>query len=208
MIMKNKVTLKDAFTVPNILSYIRILLIPLFVWFFLTALYGPDELSYYYYISAGIVIVSGLTDMLDGKIARRFNQITELGKLIDPVADKLTQGAVILCLALKFPLMWITFGLLAAKELFMGIIGLINLKRFGKKLDGALWFGKVCTTVFYLIVSALLLIPDIWPELANGLIIFCGVVILITFVLYARVLFRPNSEANSNRIADVKNKDK
>ena len=207
MIMKNKVTLKDAFTIPNILSYVRILLIPLFIWLFLTALWGPDELSYYYYIAAGIVLLSGLTDMLDGKIARHFNQITELGKLLDPVADKLTQGAVIFCLALKFPLMWVTFGLLVVKELFMGIVGLVNLKRFGKKLDGALWFGKVCTTLFYVVVSALLLIPDIWSELANGLIAFCGVVILITFVLYARVLIRPNAEQNSDKIADVNSKD-
>lgn len=203
MIMNNKITKKDALTIPNILTYIRILLIPLFIWRFCVALFGPEEHYFNYYIAAGIVIFSGLTDMLDGKIARRFNQITELGKLIDPVADKLTQGAVVFCLALKYELMWVLFGLLVFKELFMGVMGLINLKRYRKKLDGALWYGKVCTTIFYLVVSAMLLFPSMPEWLANTLIIICGCVLLATFVLYARVLIELNSHELNEKVADV-----
>lgn len=88
---------KDFFTLPNILSYVRLLLIPVFMVHYLTA---TDERDYL--ISGMIIVFSGLTDLLDGIIARKFNQITEVGKLLDPIADKLTQVAVIICLMFRY----------------------------------------------------------------------------------------------------------
>ena len=82
-------------SIPNILSLVRILLIPFFLWAFLW--------KRSYLLSSGLLIFSGLTDLCDGYIARRFNMVTELGKVLDPVADKLTQLAILFCLSLRYP---------------------------------------------------------------------------------------------------------
>ena len=88
---KQKMTAKEIFSIPNLMGYFRILLIPVFSWIYIHA----DGVSDYY-MAAVLVGISGLTDMFDGKVARKFNMITELGKFIDPLADKLTQGALVL----------------------------------------------------------------------------------------------------------------
>ena len=69
--------------------------------------------------AAGVLALSGLTDMLDGWVARRFDQITDLGKMLDPFADKLTQGVVALCIALRFPAIRPLLLLFILKELLM-----------------------------------------------------------------------------------------
>ena len=90
-----------------------------------------------YWIVAVLVGISGLTDLLDGKVARKFDMVTELGKALDPIADKLTLGAIIFCLVVKNPIVWIIVILYIIKEGYMGIMGLLLLKRNGRKLDGA-----------------------------------------------------------------------
>ncbi|GGA83460.1 CDP-alcohol phosphatidyltransferase family protein [Ornithinibacillus halotolerans] len=173
-----KLTKREIFTIPNILSYIRLLLIPVFVYIYITADHAEA-----YYIAAFIILVSGLTDMLDGWIARKFNQITELGKTVDPIADKLTQAAILGCLMFRYDYMWILVILLVVKELFMGINGLILLKR-GKKLDGAMWFGKVSTAVFYVATFILIGFPEISSQVASLLILSTGAFLALAFVLY------------------------
>lgn len=81
--------LKDLFSIPNLMNYFHILLIPAYL-----LVYFHADSADGYRIAAGILILSALTDMVDGKIARKFNMVTEWGKLLDPAADKLTQGAV------------------------------------------------------------------------------------------------------------------
>ena len=130
--------------------------------------------------------ISGLTDMFDGKVARKFNMITELGKFIDPLADKLTQGALVLCFAVRYPLMRAVLALFILKEGFMGIMGLLLLPR-GKKLDGAMWFGKVCTAVLYVLLFILLLFPGISLTAANLLISACGAFMLFSLIMYIPV---------------------
>ena len=99
---------KDLFTIPNLMGYFRILLIPVFCYFYIK--------KQAYLLAAGIVLISSLTDLFDGYIARRFNMVTELGKALDPVADKLTHAALALCLAFRYPLMWALLALMAVKE--------------------------------------------------------------------------------------------
>lgn len=171
----------DAWTIPNLLSYFRIFLIPIFAYVYLAAEQIQD-----YYLAAAVIALSGMTDLFDGKIARKFNQITELGKFLDPLADKLTQGAMVLCLASRFPLMWMLVGIFVVKEGFMGVMGLILLRR-GKKLDGAMWFGKVCTALLYIVVFALLLLPVMSTSVANVLICVCAVDMIVTLILYIPV---------------------
>ena len=173
---------KDFWTIPNLLCYFRILLIPVFIWSYLRA-QTPED----YFISAAIIALSGLTDFFDGYIARKFNQITDLGKILDPLADKLTQGALVFCLTTRYPGMWVVVALFIIKEGFMGIMGIIMLRHNGHKLDGAMWFGKVSTAVLYVTLTLLLLVFSMPMWLANAFITLCAVVMLFALVSYIPV---------------------
>ena len=174
----------DALTIPNLLCYFRMILIPVFV-----IVYFSAQNVKGFYWAAAIIALSGITDLLDGKIARKFNQITELGKFLDPLADKLTQGAMVFCLASRFSWMWLLVAIFIIKEGFMGIMGLISLRK-GKKLDGAMWFGKVCTALLYFVFFLLLLFPEIPLQIANILIGICAVDMIATLILYIPVFFK------------------
>ena len=91
---QEKKPINQNLTVPNALSVLRIVIIPFFAWFFL-----KDQLLE----AVALLVLSGLSDCVDGFLARKLNQVTELGKMLDPLADKLTQGVVAICLAVKFP---------------------------------------------------------------------------------------------------------
>jgi len=176
--------MKDAFNIPNSLCYLRILLIPIFMYFFVTA--DQQNLSRYY-ISAIIILVSGITDMLDGFIARRFNMITELGKTLDPIADKLTQLAIAVAISIKFPAILVLVGIVFVKELVMGIFCLVLIRQ-KKKPDGAMWFGKISTWVYYVAMFTIVVIPktpqnDVFVYLLAGT---AGVFMLFAFILYLR----------------------
>lgn len=178
-------TKKDIFSVPNMMGYFRILLIPVYVLLYYNAKSVRD-----YYIAAVLVGISGITDMLDGKIARRFNMITELGKALDPVADKLTLGAMILCLAFRYPNMRWLVGLFVLKEGFMGVMGLVMSRCRGKKLDGAKWYGKVCTAFSYVVMFVLFFFLRLPMGLVNVLIGICGVLMVVTWGLYVPVFVK------------------
>lgn len=164
---------KQVFSIPNLLGYFRIILIPVIMWKYMSAQQSSD-----YYAVAFLVALSGLSDALDGQIARRFHMVTPLGKALDPIADKLTQGALAICLMTKYPLMIALFVLFLIKEAFMGITGLFFLKR--GEVYGAMWYGKVCTAVLYAVMILLIFFPAIPPSAANALIL-----ISIGFMLYS-----------------------
>lgn len=187
---------KEIFSIPNILSYFRIVLIPVFIVLFFNSNKGIG----YHVAAAGVLILSGLTDMLDGKIARKFNQITELGKIIDPVADKLTQCAIMICLAMRYKLLWAFIGVLVIKEITMAILALLFLKK-GRKLKGAHWYGKVSTTVFYLVMTVLLAIPPskMPYELSTALILISGAFMVFAFIMYVRVYFSMGRDIRDNK---------
>lgn len=131
-----------AFTIPNILCLIRILLITPFVEFFL------DER----YIAALLVIaISGLTDCFDGMIARRFNQESELGKILDPLADKLTLLAVGVCLCVIEPFFLPVVIILVVKDILM-LIGSSRVVKKGIIVPKSKWYGKLGTVMFYITV--------------------------------------------------------
>ncbi len=177
---------KEIFSIPNILGYFRILLIPFFMYTYLNAKTVSD-----YYAPAVIVGVSSITDMFDGLIARKFNMVTELGKLIDPFADKLTQGALIICFIVKYQYMRYLLMLYVLKEGFMLIAGLFMLYHNGKKLNGAKWYGKVSTALVYVVMFILFLNPIFFPDMneniINVLILLCGFAMAATLALYVPV---------------------
>ena len=174
---------KDIFTIPNILSYFRIALIPVFVVLFLNA-YSCHGMGYH--IGAVVTLaVSGITDMLDGRIARKFDMITELGKIVDPLADNLTQFAVVVCLAIEYKLLIPVIALLVIKELSMAVLGVVFLRK-GRKLKGAHWYGKVSTVVFYAVMIVLLIVPyaKMPFPLSTVLIAISGAWMLFSFIMY------------------------
>ena len=165
-----KIDIRDIKKLPNILSLVRILLIPVFVMIFL---WENGNINYQiaqgakangYVIAAVIVVISGITDAADGFIARRFNMITDLGKVLDPFADKLTQAAVVLCLVIRYKHLWqwiaALFILILIKELTLLTAGVVFLRK-GQNLDGALWYGKLATIVFYILMIVLIGAPEI-----------------------------------------------
>lgn len=180
-LLKNlKFKKEEIWSIPNIMGYFRILLIPVFCWLFFTAQEDGG-----YYMAAAVVLVSTVTDFLDGFVARRFHMVTELGKFIDPVADKLTHGALVICLASRYPLLWAAVALMVLKEGYMALMGIIKLKK-GKKLDGAMWYGKICTASLFMVMLLLMLFPHIPAAAADGLILLCLAVMLFTWVMYMR----------------------
>lgn len=180
-------TKKEIFSVPNLMGYFRILLIPVFCW-----LYAARRA----YLAAGLVVlISALTDLFDGKIARKFNMVTELGKILDPVADKLTHCALAVCLALRYPLMWALLLLMAVKEGYMGIMGLLFLRK-GRMLDGAMWFGKVCTAVLFAGLMILFLFPHLPAASVNGMIILMMAVMIFTLCMYVPVFRKMKQEGD------------
>ena len=107
---KNEVISKDLMTIPNAISFTRILLITPFVAFFIKEMY----------VAAAITVgISGLSDLFDGMIARKFNQESELGKVLDPLADKLTLIAVGICLIFIEPYVLPLMIIMVAKDVFM-----------------------------------------------------------------------------------------
>lgn len=175
---------KEVFSIPNLMGYFRIILIPIFIYTYYNATSTRD-----YYIVGAIVCLSAMTDFLDGYVARNYNMITELGKFIDPLADKLTQCALVVCLTNKYDFMKYIVVLFIIKEGFMAIMGIIMLRR-GKKLDGAKWFGKLCTAVLYIVMFMLIFYPSIHDTTANLLIALCGGFMLMSFILYIPVFYK------------------
>lgn len=171
---------KDICSIPNLLSLLRLVLIPVYVTIYLNARSATD-----YYLAAGILAVSCLTDMIDGKIARHFNMITSLGKVLDPLADKLTQFTLILCLALKVKntLLWYLIGLFVLKEGFQLIAGSLRLRK-GIMLKGALLSGKICTTILFVSLILMVMMPDMPLKTINLITIIDAVFLLIAFVHY------------------------
>lgn len=168
---------KDILTIPNMLSFLRLALIPVFIVLYLTD----------HFMGALIcLMISVASDFLDGKLARALNQITELGVLMDPVADKFTQGAIVICLGIKYPILWFIFGIQVIKEGFMVAAGLITLKKRGIKLHKAAWYGKVSTGVTDGTLLLMLLFPGMPEQLRLGLVILCAVFMVLALVLYIR----------------------
>lgn len=148
---QNKANASRIITVPNGMSVLRILLVPVFAAFYLNGNLPAAVTT---------LVISGVTDMLDGLIARRFNQITDLGKMLDPFADKLTQGVVALCIAIRFPSIRPLLLLFILKELLMLSCAVVLLKKH-KRPCAAKWYGKVATVMFYISVSAIVLLDGL-----------------------------------------------
>ena len=190
---------KDLVTIPNLLSLFRLVLIPVYIVIYLRA----DSVgNHYYYIAAGILAVSCLTDMIDGKIARHFNMISNVGKILDPLADKATQFTLIVCLTIEHPSLLVLVALFVVKESFQLIAGFMILRK-GKILSGALLSGKICTTVLFISLILMVMFPQMSERTIQLLTVINCVFLLISFIGYARIYY-----TNSPMIQEIEPEEK
>lgn len=168
--MKNKII-----TIPNMLTLFRIILIPVFVWAYC--------FKCAYSLSFGILLVSGITDIADGFIARHFNLISPLGKALDPIADKLTQLTVLLCLCSRFPEIIFLAVFLVIKEVVSGVF-LLRVIHKTKKVYGADWHGKIVTWLLDITMLLHVLWWDIPGAASLALVCICMGAMAVSFVLY------------------------
>lgn len=174
---------KEMITVPNLLSLFRLLLIPVYISVYLGAATDRQFL-----LAGSILALSCMTDMADGMIARKYHMVTDVGKILDPLADKLTQLALILSLCAKYKLLYPVLALFLAKELFQFGAFLFFAQR-GKVLPGALFAGKLCTTVLFVSLTFLVLFPVIQPQTIAVLTFLDAGFLLYSFSCYLAAYF-------------------
>ena len=177
---------KEILTVPNLLSLFRLALVPVYVQLYLRA-----DTSREYFLAGSVMAVSCLTDLMDGMIARHFHMVSHVGMILDPLADKITQLALILCLTARYPLLLAVLALFVVKELFQLLAVILSFRR-GMVLPGALAAGKVCTTVLFVSLTALVLFPGIPKAAANGMVLADGCFLLFSFVRYFQAYYGKN----------------
>ena len=182
---------KEILTVPNLLSIIRLLMIPVYMVIYLNADSSTD-----YYIAGAILAISCLTDLIDGKIARHFNLITTLGKLLDPVADKATQFTLIVCLASRYHVLFYVIALFVVKEAFQ-FFAMLWLYRKGQVLKGALITGKICTTILFLSLISMVVYPTMTVRQVEIIAVIDLIFMVMAFTEYALAYFSKKNHFES-----------
>lgn len=174
---KSEIITKDLMTVPNALSFIRILLITPFVAFFISGYYIP---------AAVMVALSGLSDCFDGLIARRFHQESEIGKILDPLADKLTLIAIGVCLIFLEPYLLPIMITMVVKDTLMLIGGTIIIKK-GIIPPKSVWYGKLSTFLFYLTVGGIVLMSVL--DYHNKVLTLSLLGVTLALMLFSLVMY-------------------
>lgn len=169
---------KELLTIPNLLSMFRLVLIPVYV-----AIYQGATTSDGYFLAAAILAVSCLTDLIDGKIARHFNMVSAVGKILDPLADKATQFTLIVCLAAKHRIIRYMVALFLVKETFQTVAGLLTIHK-GRMLRGALITGKICTTVLFISLIIMVLLPNLSEQFITAITLIDIGFLLLSFSDY------------------------
>lgn len=179
---------KEICTIPNLLSLFRIALIPVYGNLYLNADRDID-----YLLAGSVLALSCLTDLADGIIAREFHMISHVGKVLDPLADKLTQFFLILFLAKKYSQLYPMLSLFVVKELFQ-LGAMVRFIRQGKVLPGALNAGKLCTAMLFVSLSVLVLFPRLDKTFVFVLISLDTALLFYAFFNYLLAYFGKNTK--------------
>lgn len=172
-----KLTKDDILTIPNLLSAFRIACIPVFA-----ILYLKDH-----FVPSLVVLGCGMvTDLFDGMLARKLNQVSRFGIVLDPLADKLTQGVIVICLLMNYPILWWLLGLIIVKEGFMLSAGFYSAIRYDVVPERSEWYGKVCCVITDATVISLLVFPSMPEQTREIIILICALAMILTLILYAR----------------------
>ena len=113
--------------------------------------------------------------------------VSDLGKALDPIADKLMQLAMLVCATVRVHYMAVLVGVLVIKEIVTAVVGAVVIKTCRKRLNGAKWYGKVCTFVLYVIMIAFILLPDIPSNIRTILFALCLISLAVSFIMYIRI---------------------
>lgn len=220
---------EDFFTIPNILTYFRIILIPAFVVLYTIGFQRagqdiPDGRSLEWW-GVGAVVAASLTDFIDGKIARKFNMITDLGKFMDPLADKLMQAAIagevcyIYYELTKTYYMFILLGIFVVKELTQSMLIFYTYYK-GDYIAGAKWYGKVSTFGFDVLMITVLALPLFVNGIKNyEIYIIIAAIVIACLLVFAWVMYtidclstikdrKRNDRAAAQKLSDSKEADK
>ena len=166
--------IKENITIPNAITLLRIFLIPVFVYFYVTRQFA---------LALIFLGTSGLSDVADGFIARKFNMISPAGKIFDPIADKMTSAAVALCLGFNHPILYVLAGIFTFKEI-LSLIGTIILFRKKKRPSSARWWGKMATAILYCDML-LAILSDLYPNIIKEPVIITVTIIAIICTVFA-----------------------
>ncbi len=163
---------------PNFLTILRLFMVPAFV------------IAFFYdgagrYWAAGIFVLAALTDVLDGYLARKWNQITDFGKLADPVADKMMQLSAIGCLCISGRIRFWVVLVFALKEILL-ILGSLRLLNIHKYVVYSKWSGKIATVLLFVAVTLIIVTDEktISPQWATLIMGGCLIAAFIAFFDY------------------------
>ena len=190
--------------IPNYISAFRIVLIPFYALFFFGVII-PKNITPI--TAAGYVfILAGLSDAIDGYLARRNGWITNVGKLLDPLADKLLELVVALCLSIKFggPFT-ILAAIIITKEVIM-IVGAYLIMSKSSVYVSSVWCGKLATIVWYVLLCVVHFFPNATTSNASLCYILCIVLILVMIMAFAMYVFNYASQIESTKDAILKDK--
>lgn len=175
--------------IPNLLTLLRYALVPVYLWSF----FALPSWEGGHPISAGILLFSGITDVLDGVIARKYGMTSEWGKTHDPLADKLTQAAAILSIWYMAPRFWPFYTLLLLKEAAI-VLGGLRLYKTSSRVYSAKWFGKLSTVVFYIAALIIIYIGHLSEAVLVGLLVIVVAFMLFSVIKYGAI-YRKNMRA-------------
>lgn len=191
--LEEVLTRQEILTVPNILSTVRLCLAVLFLGIF--ERYGMGE---YRRLLVGIILAAAATDFLDGRIARSFNSVSRIGKLLDPFADRVMQGVMLAYLIPRYPLAKLVLLLFAFKECYMALTGWKVLMETRTEIE-VQWHGRLNTAVTYVVVLMILAGPRLPYATSNILIGACAVCMMMSFYMYASA-FREILERQTGKL--------
>jgi len=180
---------------PNILSSIRIALVPVFVFMYFTE---TGEVKTW---ALSVYVVAFITDILDGYIARKYNLISNIGKVLDPLGDKLMMTAALVCMTISERLPVWPVAVVVAKESLMGLGGIVIHRRAKAEIPPSNIFGKTATVVFVVACVVLMVfpqLPDIYATSLIALAIGLTFAALLSYFMTFRIVMKKKSEDTSN----------
>jgi len=187
---KDRLTKDQVITIPNFLTLIRIIIIPFIIYYY--------RISYLYNIIIFLVALSGITDFLDGFIARKTKKVSELGQVLDPLADKCTQISLAYCLMLKYPIFGTALGILIMKEIVQLVLGYMVYKE-KNIVNMAKWYGKIATAFFYFSVITLLVFPNIPVYFVNIMVSTLILLLILALILYILMFVKQLISSEDNK---------
>lgn len=186
--------MKENLTIPNIISLVRICMIPVFIYLYFST-GTPNHLWW----SLFVIILSAVSDIVDGFIARQFNMCSDVGKILDPIADKLTQVTVVFCLVSSFPKVLIPMVCVLFTKELMTLFVAVNVLKNGFKPISSKWFGKLSTVVVYLtfFYAIYMKINDAMPIIGLKILTALSTIcLLISMAGYIKIVIQTDTSDN------------